>query len=37
MSIATVAHQPLIDRLWPAAERPLARQAILAVLGSLLL
>ena len=37
MSIATVAHQPLIDRLWPAAERPLVRQAILAVLGSLLL
>jgi biotin transport system substrate-specific component len=37
MSIATTAHQPLIDRLWPAAERPLVRQAILAVLGSLLL
>jgi biotin transport system substrate-specific component len=37
MSIATVAHQPLIDRLWPAAERPLVRQAILVGLGSLLL
>ena len=37
MSIATTAHQPLIDRLWPAAERPLVRQAILVVLGSLLL
>jgi len=37
MSIATVAHQSLIDRLWPAAERPLVRQAILVVLGSLLL
>ena len=37
MTIATAAHQPLIDRLWPAAERPLVRQAILVVLGSLLL
>jgi biotin transport system substrate-specific component len=37
MSIATAVHQPLIDRLWPAAERPLVRQVILAVLGSLLL
>ncbi|MBM3537726.1 MAG: biotin transporter BioY [Alphaproteobacteria bacterium] len=37
MSTAIVTHQPLIDRLWPAAERPLVRQAILVVLGSLLL
>jgi len=37
MNIATAVHQPLIDRLWPAAERSLARQAILVVLGSLLL
>jgi biotin transport system substrate-specific component len=37
MTIATAVHQPLIDRLWPAAERPLVRQAILAVFGSLLL
>jgi biotin transport system substrate-specific component len=29
--------QPLIDRLWPAADRPLVRQTVLAVLGSLLL
>jgi biotin transport system substrate-specific component len=36
MSTATLS-QPLIDRLWPAAERPLVRQAVLAVLGSLLL
>jgi len=37
MTIATAAHQPLIDRLWPSAERPLVRQAILVVLGSLLM
>jgi biotin transport system substrate-specific component len=37
MSIATTAHQPLIDRLWPTAERPLVRQAILIALGSVLL
>jgi len=37
MSTAIVTHQPLIDRLWPAAERPLVRQAVLVVLGSLLL
>ncbi len=37
MTIATAVHQPLIDRLWPAAERPLVRQAILVVLGSLLM
>jgi biotin transport system substrate-specific component len=37
MTIATALHQPLIDRLWPAAERPLVRQAILVVLGSLLM
>jgi len=30
-------HQPLIDRLWPTAERSLVRQAILVVLGSLLM
>jgi biotin transport system substrate-specific component len=37
MSIATAAHQPLIDRLWPTSDRPLVRQAILLVLGSLLM
>ncbi len=37
MTSITVVHQPLIDRLWPAARRPLVRHAILAVLGSLLL
>lgn len=29
--------QPLIDRLWPATERPLVRYAALLVLGNLLL
>lgn len=37
MSAAATLSQPLIDRLWPGAERPLVRQAVLAVLGSLLL
>lgn len=37
MYTITAVHQPLIDRLWPAAERPLVRQAILVVLGSLLM
>lgn len=39
MSVITSATigQPLIDRLWPAAERPMVRHAVLAVLGSLLL
>lgn len=32
-----VTGQPLVDRLWPSADRPLVRQAALAVLGSLLL
>jgi biotin transport system substrate-specific component len=35
--ITAATHRPLVDHLWPATDRPLVRQAILAVLGSLLL
>ena len=35
--IGTANHGLLVDRLWPAASRPLARALILALLGTLLL
>ncbi len=35
--ITAATHRPLVDHLWPATDRPLVRQVILAVLGSLLL
>jgi len=34
---ATAARTTLVDRIWPAAERPLARNAALALLGTALL
>jgi biotin transport system substrate-specific component len=35
--ITAATHRPLVDHLWPVTDRPLVRQAILSVLGSLLL